>query len=48
MAEQIPAIIENDFYSQAGFLKLQFDKVKALSFALTFYEDAEHAKAFSG
>ena len=46
VAEQIPAIIENDFYSQAGFLKLQFDKVKALSFALTFYEDAEQAKPF--
>jgi small conductance mechanosensitive channel len=48
VAEQIPAIIVNDFYSQAGYLKLQFDKLKALSFALEFYEDAKQAEAFLG
>lgn len=46
VSEQIPAIIENDFYSQAGYLKLQFNKLKALAFALEFYEDTDQAKPF--
>ena len=45
LANQIPSLIENDFYSRAGYLRLQFDKLKGLAFALEFYEDAEQARA---
>ena len=47
LANQIPSLIENDFYSRAGYLRLQFDKLKGLAYALEFYEDAEHTREIS-
>ena len=46
VAQQLPSILENNYYAELGSMKMQEAKLKALAMGLEDYEDLEEAKRF--
>ena len=46
VAQQLPSILENNYYAELGSMKMQEAKLKALAMGLEDFEDLEEAKGF--